>query len=1003
MKMKITHYLFSILILSLLVFSSYAQETLTITGTVTSASDGETLPGVTVTVQNKKNAVQTDANGNYSIAAEANDVLVFSYLGFSRQEVPIDNRTTINIALEDQGQALEEVIVIGYGTAQKKDLTGSIATVRGEDVADKPSTNPISSIQGKVAGVQIVNSGQPGVEPDVRIRGTNSINSVKPLYVVDGILNDNINFINPADIESMEILKDPSSLAIFGVRGANGVIIINTKRAKTGELNFNFNSTVGFKTVSDRMALTDASGFKLLYDEQLANEGNPPFNYTNWTGNTDWQDQIFQNGVLNYNNLSVSGATERNKFYMGLGYTTEQGMILHEKLNKISLSLNDELQLSDRVTVGVNFNGYRSELPQLRGVAAAIRAVPIAPVFNEEYGLYHDLPGFQNASVWNPLVDINLRKNTNINREYRAVGSVFGEVNFLEHFTFRASLLADYGFNQGRGYNPLLNVYNPAIAGDSKIGRLNEVTSVNQFQNVFTKIQSDWLLTYKNTFGDHNLTALVGWTSYYNSFEENRSSRSQGSGDPIPNDPRFWYVNIGATDTQIGEGSAWERTTLSFLSRALYSYKDRYLLNASFRRDGTSGFFKYGNQWQNFGAIGGAWVLSQEEFMQDQQLFDNLKIKGSWGVLGNQNTGGNQYPLYPLLVSNSSAVFGDDVIPAYEPSYIPDRDLRWEVVHAWESGFELSSLQGRLSVEAVYYDKLTKGIIVERPGLLGTKPGLSNAGDVKNNGIEFSATWTQNINADLSYSINANLTTLNNKVISLVDEGYQIFDGESRTTTGSPIGYFYGYISDGIYQTAEEIRISPQNTINEVRIGDIKYRDINNDNIIDETDRTQIGNPTADFTYGFSLNLNYKKLDFSADFMGVYGNEIFREWNRNVFAQFNFQEERLNRWHGVGTSNWEPILHSGRANNRLASSYWIEDGSFFRVRNLQIGYQPISNASANSTFKSLRVFLNAQNPFTFANSTGFSPEIGGSATSFGVDNGTYPVPAIYTLGINLNF
>jgi TonB-linked SusC/RagA family outer membrane protein len=1003
MKIKFTHYLFSILILTIPVLSSFAQESLTITGTVTSAADGETLPGVTVIVKDKDVATQTDADGNYSIVAQANDILVFSYLGFSRQEVPINNRSIIDVALESEGQALDEVIVIGYGTAQKKDLTGSITTVKGQDVADKPSTNPISSIQGKVAGVQVVNSGQPGVEPDVRIRGTNSINSVKPLYVVDGILNDNINFINPADIESMEILKDPSSLAIFGVRGANGVIIINTKRAKTGELNFNFNSTVGFKTVADRMALTDASGFKLLYDEQLANEGNPPFDYTNWQGNTNWQDEIFHNGILNYNNLSVSGATEKNKFYMGLGYTTEQGLILHEKMNKISLSLNDELQLSDRFKVGVNFNGYRSELPQLRGVAAAIRAVPIAPVFNDQYGLYHTLPSFQRAQIWNPLVDIDDRKNTSINREYRAVGSVFGEVNFLEHFTFRASLLADYGFNQGRGYSPLINVYNPDIAGESKIDRLNEVTSVNQFQNIFTKVQSDWLLTYKNTFDDHSLTAMVGWTSYYNSFEETRSSRSQGSGDPIPNDPRFWYVNIGATDTQIGDGSAWERTTLSFLSRALYSYKGRYLVNASFRRDGTSGFFKYGNQWQNFGAIGAAWVLSQEGFMEDQQVFDNLKIKGSWGVLGNQNTGGNQYPLYPLLVSGNSAVFGDDVIPAYEPSYIPDKNLRWEVVHAWESGFELSSFQSRLSVEAVYYDKVTKGIIVTRPGLLGTRPGLSNAGEVRNNGIELATTWSQEINSDLAFSVSGNLTTLNNKVVSLVEEGYQIFDGISRTTTGSPIGYFYGYISDGVYQTAEEIRVSPQNTINEVKVGDLKYLDINADDVINEQDRTLIGNPTPDFMYGISLNLTYKKLDFSADFMGVYGNEIFKDWNRNAFAQFNFQEERLDRWHGVGTSNWEPILHSGRSNNRLASSYWIEDGSFFRVRNIQVGYQPISNATTNSKLKTLRIFLNAQNPFTFANSTGFSPEIGGSATSFGVDNGTYPVPAIYTLGVNLNF
>lgn len=1003
MKINITNSLLSFLILLIFVGSSQAQQTLTVKGTVTSGMDGETLPGVTVQVKNTGVATQSDANGNYSIVAQAQDVLQFSYVSFETQEIPVNNRSLINVQLQEGGQALDEVIIIGYGTAQKKDLTGSIATVKGKDIADKPSTNPISSIQGKVAGVQIVNSGQPGAEPDVRIRGTNSINSVKPLYVVDGILNDNINFINPADIESMEILKDPSSLAIFGVRGANGVIIISTKRAKLGELNFNFNSTVGFKSVADRMALTDASGFKLLYDEQLANEGNPAFNYGAWQGNTDWQDQIFQNGILNYNNLSVSGATEKNKFYMGLGYTTEEGMIHHEKVNKISLNLNDELQLSDRFKVGVTFNGYRSELPQLRSVSGAIRATPIAPVFNEEYGLYYSMPSFQRAQVWNPMIEVEDRKNTSINREYRAVGSVFGEVNFLDKFTFKASLLADYGFNQGRGYSPLINVFNPDITGDSKIDRLNEVTSVNQSQNIFTKVQSDWLLTYKNTFGDHNLTAMAGWTTYYNSFEETTASRSQGSGDPIPNDPRFWYVNIGATDTQIGGGSAWERTTLSFLSRALYSYKGRYLLNASFRRDGTSGFYKYGNEWQNFGAVGAAWVVSQEGFMQDQRFFDHLKIKGSWGVLGNQNTGGNQYPLYPLLVSGNSAVFGDDVIPAYEPSYIPDRNLRWEVVHAWESGFEFGAFQNRLTVEAAYYDKVTKGIIVTRPGLLGTKPGLSNAGEVRNNGIELSTTWSQPVSSDFSFSVSGNITTLNNNVRSLVEEGYQLFDGISRTTKGLPIGYFYGYVSDGIYQTAEEIRVSPQNTINEVKVGDIKYRDINGDGVIDEKDRTQIGNPTPDLIYGFSVNLTYKKLDFGADFMGVFGNEIFRDWNRNAFAQFNFQEERLDRWNGVGTSNWEPILHSGRSNNRLASTYWIEDGSFFRVRNLQIGYQAISNTEANNKIKSLRVFLNAQNPFTFKNSTGFSPEIGGSATSFGVDNGTYPVPAIYTLGVNLNF
>jgi len=979
----------------------HAQELITVSGVVLDAETGETIPGATVKAKGSDAGTQTDIDGTYSLQVAADEILVFSFISYTTQEIPVNKQTRIDVNLETSSQELDQVVVIGYGTATKRDLTGSIATVEGEDVANKPASNPISSIQGKVAGVQIVNSGRPGSEPDVRIRGTNSINSVKPLYVVDGILNDNINFVNPADIESMEILKDPSSLAIFGVRGANGVIIVTTKQAKAGQLNFNFNSTVGFKSVQDRMDLTDAAGFKLLYDEQLANEGNPAYDYTYWDANTDWQDQIFQQGLLNYNNLSVSGASEKNKFYMGLGYTTEEGIIHYEKLNKITLTINDELQVTDNLRFGVNFNGYRAQLPQERSVVSAVRAAPIGPVYNDEYGLYHTLPDFQRAQIWNPLIDIMDRKNTAINREYRAVASIFGEIDFLENFTFKANFLADYGFNQGRSYSPLINAYNPDIGGDEKIDPLNRVTSVSQNQNIFTKIQTDWLLTYKNSFGDHNLTATAGWTSYYNSYESTNAARTQGSGDPIPNDPDKWYVGIGATDTQTGNGTAWERATLSFLARALYNYKGKYLLNASFRRDGTSGFYKYGNQWQNFGAVGAAWVLSDEEFLLDNNTIDRLKIKGSYGVLGNQNTGGNQYPLFPLLIAGNSAVFGENIIPAYEPSYIPDRNLRWERVHAWEAGFELAAFESRLSLEAVYYHKDTKGIIVTVPASLGVRAGLSNPGEVRNKGIELSTSWTQNFSEDLSLTIGGNLTTMDNEVTKLLDEGFNIVEGVSRTSVGYPIGYFFGYISDGIYQTNEEFRVSP--THPNAQLGDIKFRDTDGNNTINEADRVMIGNPTPDLTYGFSLSFNYKGFDLGADFMGVYGNEIFRNWNRDPFAQFNFLEDRLGRWHGEGTSNWEPIMDSSRSNNEESSTYFIEDGSFFRLRNLQLGYNFEPELLSRLRLKSLRIFVNAQNMFTLTNSTGYTPEIGGSATSFGVDNGTYPVPTIYSFGVNLNF
>src|SRR5690606_17741386 len=326
--------------------------------------------------------------------------------------------------------------------------------------------NPIANLQGKVAGLQVTNSGRPGQEPDIRIRGTNSINAVKPLYVVDGMLNDNINFLNPADIESIEVLKDPSSLAIFGVRGANGVVAITTKRARSGELNFEFSSRIGVKDVSHRMNMANAAQFKELYEEQRFNQGNTPYDYTNWTGNTNWQDQIFQNGILNYNNLSVSGATERNSFRMGIGHSTDQGIINHEKHQQFTFNVADELKITDNFRTGIVLNGYRARLPQNQDVFGAILAAPIAPIYNAEYGLYHTMPDFQRAQVYNPLLAIEERKNTYIGTNYRVLANGYTEVDFLSNFNFRVNLSADYGFNTFRRYEGVVSQYDPDIAGE---------------------------------------------------------------------------------------------------------------------------------------------------------------------------------------------------------------------------------------------------------------------------------------------------------------------------------------------------------------------------------------------------------------------------------------------------------------------------------------------------------------------------------------------------------
>lgn len=987
-----------------------AQDEITVQGKVVDSADGLGIPGVSVLIKGTATGTQTDSEGNYSITASADATLTFSFISYKRQEIPINNQTTINITMESESEQLDQVVVIGYGTAAKRDLTGSIARISGQEIAERPAMNPVANIQGRVAGVQITNSGRPGAQPDVRIRGTNSINGAAPLYVVDGILNDNIDFVNPADIESMEVLKDPSSLAIFGVRGANGVIAITTKKAKEGQINFNFNTNTGFRNVADRMKLANGDQFRTLFDDQRRNEGSDPYDYSLYNANTDWQDEIFQTGAITLNNLSVSGATEKNRFYMGLGYQYEEGMIKNEALNRINVTINDQLEVTDNFRAGINFTGYRAELPFERDVNGAIRAAPISPVYNEQYDAFYSLPDFQRPQIRNPMAAVELLDNTQVMRNYRAVGSVFAEVDFLQHFTFRTNLLADYGFDQRRAYTPIIDLLIPTASGEPDYQRVEQITRVEAHQNIYSKIQTDWLLTYKNSFGDHNLTATAGFTSYYDSFEQVDAGRTQGQGAPIPNDPRFNYVGMGSLDSQTGDGFAWERATLSYLVRGLYNYKGKYLLNASFRRDGSSAFRSSGNRWQNFGSVGVAWVLSEEDFMQSLEFVNNLKLKGSYGILGSQNTGTgdadddneNRYPAYPILVANSSAVFGNALYPAYEPEYIADPNLRWESIRSWEVGLEFNAFNNQLYVEGAYYNKDTRDMLVTVPGILGTRPGLSNVGSIRNNGIEFAASWDQRIDEDWSYNISGNITTINNQVTSLAGEGYQIFDGISRTTAGFPIGYFFGYEMDGIYQNEAEVAALPNN-INPATPGDIRFRDINGDGVITEADRTIIGNPSPDFTLGFSARVKYKQFDLGAEFMGVYGNDILRNWNRQAFTQFNFQEHQLGRWTGEGSTNTEPVLSNTRPNNRLVSSYWIEDGSFLRLRNLQLGYNFSQEFLQKIRLKALRVYLNAQNPFTWARNTGFTPEIGGSAISFGVDAGTYPVPAVYTLGLNLNF
>ena len=995
---------FSALVCLLLMTTSLFAQEKTVTGTVTDSTN-EPLIGASVVIQGTSNGTITDIDGKYSITASPDNVLEFSYVGMVKQDVKVGSQHVINIQLKEDSQMLAETVVIGYGSAKKRDLTGSITNIKGAEIANKPSTNPLSSLQGKVAGVQIINSGQAGSDPEIRVRGTNSINGYKPLYIVDGLFNDNINFLNPEDIESMEVLKDPSSLAIFGVRGANGVIIITTKKAKEGQTLVNINTSFGWKHVVDRIKMVNASQFKELYSEQLVNEKNPAFDFSVWNADTDWQDEVLQNGFITNNNISVTGASEKHSFYLGMGYSYEQGNIKHEKFSKITLNASNEYKITDKIKVGFQFNGARMLPADSKSVLNAVRTTPIAPVFNEEYQLYAALPEFQKAQMMNPMVDVDLKANTTRAENYRASGNIYGEVDFLEHFNFRAVFSMDYGSNNGRTYQPIIKVYDNTVKGNvATLG--TGKTEVSQFKENETKVQSDYVLTYTNSFGDHNLTATAGFTTYYNSLSRLDAARGQGIGLVIPDNPDKWFVSIGDLATATNGSTQWERTTVSFLGRVIYNYKGKYLFNGSFRRDGSSAFSYTGNQWQNFYSAGAGWLMTEEEFMKDISWLDMLKLKGSWGTLGNQNLD-TAYPAEPLLENAFGAVFGNPstIYPGYQLAYLPNANLRWEKVEAWEAGFESNMFRNRLHVEGVYYKKNTKDLLAKVPGLSGTIPGIGNLGQIENKGVELSATWRDQI-GDWEYNVGVNLTTIKNKVKSLVQDGYSIIAGDksqSYTMAGYPIGFFYGYKVDGVYQSQADIDASPKNTLATVTPGDLKFADVNGDGEITPADRTLIGDPTPDVTYGISLGVSYKGWELGIDMMGQGGNQIYRTWDNYNWAQFNYMEQRLDRWHGEGTSNTQPVLNTGHAINFENSEYYVEDGSFFRIRNLQLGYTFDKVLISKIGLKALKAYFNIQNLKTWKHNTGYTPEFGGSAIAFGVDNGSYPVPAIYTFGLNITF
>ena len=991
--------------LCLLTINVAFAQNITIKGKVIDGGDKTPLPGVTILVKGTQTGTQTDANGGYSLSAPANATLVFNFVGYTALEQAVNNQTTINVSLASSTQQLEQVVVVGYGTQRKIDVTGSVASVKGEDINKQPSTNPISALQGKVAGVSISNNATPGSAPQITIRGTGTIyGNTGPLYVVDGVWYDDITFLNPADIASINILKDASSQSIYGVRAANGVVLVTTVKGKKGDAVINYNGTVGLQSVTNQVKMTDASEYAAAVNEAYKINGaaNPLFANTNLGAGTDWYDQVLRTAMINNHQVSVNGASEKSSYNFSLGYVNQDGIITNNNYKRYTARLSNDFQVFKNLKVGYNVTGSSSKSNNAPAsiYRALYTAAPVVPIFNAD-GSYGDPNNFQlgNGSNVNPQATIDF--NNSITSKYRVTGNVYAELKFAKHFTFKTSAGGDFGQEENRIYTPQ---YYATTGQNTKISTL----SVGRTET------RNWILentlTYENKWNDHSLTVLAGQTA-----QRYKSYTMTGTAQNVPfSSEGDLYLSLGNAVGRTIEDKGSINTATSYFGRINYSFKNKYLLNASLRGDAASQFFGGGDLWGYFPSVGAGWVVTNEDFMKDQKIFSNLKIRGSWGKVGNAGV-----PINPttLTVNQTAALIafynGVANTGASITTIVPPA-LFWERSAGTDIGLEMGFLNNKLSVEADYYSRKTEQAIFNVPvlGSLGTTDSqlLANQADFTNRGFELSATWSDKTSGGLTYSISGNIGINNNKVINVTTGSNAINAGgdglnnavvPTRTVVGMPIGSFYGYQVVGILQTAQEAAASGMPG---ARAGDFKYADLNGDGIVDSKDKTFLGNPNPKYTYGINTNFAYKNFDLTLDIQGVADVDVFNANLGNRLGNENYTKEFYdNRWTGPGSTNAYPSTSLAGGNNNQTNSFYVESGAYIRLRNIQLGYNLPQSLVSKWKMQKLRVFANAQNAVNLFGYKGFTPEVGGVPTKAGIDFNVYPMFATYNIGINLTF
>jgi len=994
------------IILLLIAFSSTASlfaQDLKVEGVIVDQESNETLIGATVLIKGVGNGTATDLDGHFSISAPKESTLIISYMGYTSQEVVVKNENQLQIKLIPNNRTLQETIVIGYGTQKVKDMTAPISSVKGNELSRQITANPMSALQGKMSGVQVINSGAPGAGPTVKIRGVGSIGDyASPLYIVDGVFVDNIDFLSSGDIEDLTVLKDASAAAIYGVRAANGVVLVTTKKGKTDQTIISYDGYAGVQIPVNIMKLASKNQYVELLNEANADiTGYVPKDASNYPTSTDWYSKLVRNAIMHSHAVDISGASDKTSYSLGLNYFYQEGIMnCKNYYQRYNIRARVDQKVGDWLNIGFNsvVSDYTKQLADENAFFSAFVNPPVYSVYDdtntEAYPIRFGSPqkyGFGNQ-YGNPVATAYY--NDNKENGLKLVLSTFAEINIIpEKLKFKTSYNMDFNFWKSRDYTPEFNVGGSQTTKKSTLSKTFGTT---------TKSIIDNLLTYNDHIDLHSFNILLGQST-----RMERQSTLTGSALDVPDfDDQSIYLKTGSSQNLYATDGAYSYNGLSFFTRGSYNYNDKYLATITFRADASS---KYQDKWGYFPSVGLGWILTSEDFMQSQNIFQYLKLIASWGMLGNDNIPANSAVTLGSSGVGSSGIFGDKLVDGLGSQTVVQNYLKWEVVNEFNIGAVFSILNQKLKGELDYYNRVTNNVVFYAPIATGggTTELLSNNGTVRNQGIELSLNWNEKINNDLSYKIGFNATTVSNKVLEL--QGKESIPGAlvrgnytTRTKVGLPIGTFWGYEIDGVYASeGDALRDPVSQTIKDA--GYFKYKDQNGDKIINDNDKVSLGSPIPWLMTGIDFTMNYRKWDAGIAFQGQFGNKVLnaKRMNRDVFSDGNYDLDFYeNRWTNSNKSDTYPSAEAYNSSfTQQANDFFVEDASYIRIQNIQVGY----TFNDVKGIKNLRVYLSAQRPFTYFTYNGFTPEVSGSPISNGIDTSVYPMQSVYTVGLKMNF